>query len=259
MERVTLSATARTETGKNAVKKIRKSGSVPAILYGRARDPQPLAVGRKELVAAIAAGGRNVLIDLRLSRDGGEPNTVMIAEIQRDYLRREILHVDLHQISLTERLEARVPVVLAGTPAGVASGQGILGQHLREVLVRCLPTQIPDHLTIDVAGLGVGDSLHVRDLPVPEGIEILTPPEEVLVAVGAPEAEEVEAAAAAPAEGVVEPEVVGRAATPAEGEAGAPSASRPEAKAAKAEAKPAKAETKPAKPEAKPAKPEKKE
>lgn len=244
MERVSLDAVARADTGKNAVKKVRKAGLVPAILYGRARVPLSLAVGRKDLLSALQTGGRNVLIDLRIKRNSeAESETVMISEIQRDHLRREILHVDLHQITLTEALEARVPVVLAGTPEGVASAGGVLDHHLREVVVRCLPTQIPDRITVNVAGLGVGDSIHVRELPVPEGIEVLTPPEEVIVSVVAPEEEEV--AAPAVAEGVVEPELVGRAAAePAEGEAKSEGAPRAEAKAAKAEPRPAKSEKK---------------
>ncbi len=234
MERVNLGAVVRTATGKNAVKQVRKDGFVPAILYGRAREPLALAVARKDLLGALATGGRNVLIDLRVGRTGDEEsNTVMIAEIQRDQLRREILHVDLHQISLTEKLEARVPVMLAGTPEGVASGGGILEHHLREVVVRCLPTEIPDHLTLDVAALGVGDSLHVRDLSVAEGTEVLTPPEEVLVSVVAPKEEEVPAAEVAAAETVVEPEVVGRAAATPEGEAKPDVAPKPDAKPGK--------------------------
>ena len=195
MERVSLSAVTRSAVGKNAVKKIRQEGLVPAVLYGRARDPLALSIGRKELVGALASG-RNVLIDLKIARDGQDSaDTVMIAEVQRDYLRREIVHVDLHHISLTERVEVDVPVALVGTAEGVASGGGILEQHRREVTVRCLPTQIPDRLTVSVASLAVGDSLHVRDLVVAEGIEILTPPEEVLAAVVAPKEEEVEAPA----------------------------------------------------------------
>jgi large subunit ribosomal protein L25 len=252
MERVSLDAVMRAETGKNAVKKVRKAGLIPAILYGRRRDPVPLAVGRKELLGALQTGGRNVLIDLRIARNGeAESETVMISEIQRNYLRREILHVDLHEISLTEKLEARVPVVLVGTPEGVAAGTGVISQQLRELVVRCLPTQIPDRIVVSVAELKVGDSLHVRDIPVPEGIEFVTAPEEVIVSVVVPKEEEVAAPAAA-AEGVVEPEVVGRAAEePAEGEAKAEGPARAEAKAPKAEPKPAKSE--------KPAKPEKKE
>lgn len=217
MERMNLSAAARTALGKNAVKKIRKDGFVPAVLYGQGREPLPLAVGRKDLMGVLATGGRNVLIDLRIARDGDEDAaTVMLSEIQRDPIRREILHVDLHQINLAETLEARVPVALVGTPEGVAAAGGILEQHLREIVVRCLPTQIPDRLTANVAGLRIGDSLHVRDLPVGEGIEVITPLDEVIAAVVALAAEE-EAVAPAAAEGPAEPEVAGKAA-PAEGE-----------------------------------------
>jgi large subunit ribosomal protein L25 len=253
MERVSLSAQERTGVGKRGARQARREGFVPAVLYGRGRTPRALAVGRKDLLSALRTAGRNALIDLRIAQDGeSQAETVMIEEIQRDHIRREILHIDLHLISLTEALDVNVPVVLTGTPEPVASGTGILEQLRREVEVRCLPTQIPDRLAIDVSALQVGDSLHVRDLNAGEGIEVLTPPEEVLAAVVAPAAEE-EAAPAVEAEAVAEPEVVGKA--PAEGEAPADEG----AKSAKAEAKPAKTEAKPAKEEAKPAKAEKKE
>ena len=245
MERISLAATSRQAIGKNAVKKVRQAGLVPAVLYGQGRTPLPLAVDRRALVGALHTGaGRNVLIDLRVTRDGEEmTDTVMIADIQHDHLRRDVLHVDLHQISLTEVVEARVPVVLAGVPTGVTEG-GILEQHLRELTVRCLPMAIPEHITMNVEALHVGGSVHVRDLPAAEGVEILTSPDEVIATIVAPREE-----AAAPAEAAAvpaEPEVVGReAASAAEGEAkGEPAAGRAEAKAPKAEAKPAKAEKK---------------
>lgn len=249
MERVSLSAQERTGVGKSGARRTRREGFVPAVLYGRGRTPRALSVGRKDLLSALRTAGRNALIDLRMDGES-QAETVMIEEIQRDQIRREILHIDLHLISLTEALDVNVPVVLIGTPEPVASGTGILEQLRREVEVRCLPTQIPDRLTIDVSALQVGGSLHVRDLKVGEGIEVLTPPEEVLAAVVAPAVEE-EAAPAAEAEAAAEPEVVGKA--PAEGEAPAEEGAKP----AKGEAKPA--DTKPAKAEAKPAKAEKKE
>ncbi len=255
MERMSLVASARTEIGKNAVKKVRQAGLVPAVLYGRGRAPVALAVDRRALLGALRTeAGRNVLIDLRVKRNGEEAtDTVMIAEIQHDPIRREVLHVDLRQISLTEKIEARVPIQLTGVPEGIASGEGVLEQHLRELVVRCLPTAIPEQLTVDVAHLRVGGSLHVRDLPPSEGIEIVSPPEEVIAAVVMPKVEEV----AAPAEAAApaEPEVIGREPAAAEGEAKAESGARADAKAPKAEAKPAKSD----KADAKPAKPEKKE
>ena len=244
MERLSLAATSRHAIGKNAVKKVRQAGLVPAVLYGRGRTPLAVAVDRRALLGALHTGaGRNVLIDLRVTRDGEEmTDTVMIADIQHDHLRRDVLHVDLHQIFLTEVVEARVPVVLAGVPTGVTEG-GILEQHLRELTVRCLPTAIPEHITMNVEALHVGGSVHVRDLPATEGVEILTSPDEVIATIVAPKEE---AAAPAEAPAPAEPEVVGReAAAPPEGEAkGEPAAGRVEAKAPKAEAKPAKAEKK---------------
>jgi len=252
MERVNLTAVARSELGKNAVKKVRRAGLIPAVLYGRTRKPLALAIDRRALLGALRTeAGRNVLIDLRVTQNGEElSDTVMIAEIQHDHLKRDVMHVDLHQISLTEKIEARVRVLLTGVPEGVASSGGVLEQHLREVAVRCLPTQIPESITVSVEGLRIGGALHVRELPVPDGIEILSPPEEVIATVVVPRAEEV--AAPAEAAAATEPEVIGREpAATAEGETKAEGAPRAEAKAPKGEAKASGGE--------KPAKSEKKE
>jgi len=244
MERISLVALPRPEVGKNAVKRVRKAGMVPAVLYGRKREPMPLAIDRRALQGALhTEAGRNVLIDLEVKGNGeATSDTVMVAEIQHDFVKREILHVDLHQISLTEEVEARVPLILAGVPEGVTASGGILEQHLREVVVRCLPTAIPEHLMVSVEGLRLGASLHVRDLPPVEGIEVVSAPEEVIAAVVAPKEEEVTPAEAAAAP--TEPEVVGKETAAPEGEAKPEAGKGADAKAPKAEAKPAKAEKK---------------
>lgn len=223
MERVGLKAQIRDGVGKGVARSLRRGGAVPAILYGRGRSPQPLAVDARALSAALHThAGLNVLIDLDLA-DGSraEPTTVMVREIQRDIFRHHPIHVDFHAISLTERLETRVPIVLKGTAKGIAEG-GVVEHHLRDVLVECLPTQIPEQFELDVTELVLGRSLHVSDLVMPEGVTLVTPPEEVIVTVVAPKVIEEEvvpaAAAAAPAEGV-----------PAEG---APVEGAPEAAAA---------------------------
>src|ERR1700730_7445808 len=235
MERVRLIAQPRSELGENAVKRVRRAGMVPAVLYGRSLGAMPLAIDRKALLGALhTEAGRNVLIDLQVKRDGEEmSDTVMIAEIQHDYLRREVVHVDLHQISLTEQVEARVPIVVTGVPEGVTAGGGILEQHLRELLVRCLPTAIPEHITVSVQDLHLGASLHVRDLPAIEGIEAGRVPEGGIAAVVGPKEEE-----AAPAEAAAaptEPEVVGKEAAAAEGETKAEPGAKAEAKPSGAE------------------------
>jgi large subunit ribosomal protein L25 len=235
MDRISLSALSRSAVGKNAVKKVRRDGLVPAVLYGRGREPIPLSVGRKDLLGALATG-RNVLIDLRIAQNGEErADIVMVTEVQRDHLRRDVLHVDLHRISMTEALEVDVPVVLVGTPQGVAAGGGVLEIHLRELTVRCLPTQIPDRITVNVESLGVGASLHARDIRVAEGIEVVTPPERVLAAVVAAVEEAEAPAAAAAGEAEAQPELVSRPA-PAEGEA-APAAEAKPAKPDRSEKK----------------------
>lgn len=207
MERVRLEAEPRRKTGKEAARKLRAAGKVPAILYGRGIEPVPLTLDAKAVEAVLhTAAGANVLLDVVIREDGTVRNEIaMVAEVQRHVLRRNILHVDLHRISLEERVRARVPVVLRGEAPGVREG-GILEHHLREVEVEALPTDVPAQIVASVETLRVGDSLHVRDLRPPEGVVILTPGEETVVTVVASEAAE----EAAPAEGATQPEVIRR-------------------------------------------------
>ena len=144
-------------------------------------------------------------------------------ELQRDIFRRDITHVDFYAIDLTRPLEASVPITFIGQAAGIADG-GVFEVHLREVVVKCLPTQIPDHIEMNINALGVGDAIHVRDLVLPAEATVVTPPEEVVATVVVPKVVEEVTTAAAPAE----------AGAPAA--AGAPEAT---AEAKPAEAKPA--------------------
>lgn len=205
MERVALKAQVRDSVGKGAARSLRRSGLVPAVVYGRGLEPRAVAVEARALAAALHThAGMNVLIDLDLP-DGARsgPTTVVVKDTQRDLFRHHLIHVDFHAISMTDTIEMRVPVVLKGTARGVSEG-GIIEHHLREVLVECLPTQIPDQIELDVAGLLVGRSLHASDLKVPEGVTLLTAPDEVVVTIVAPRVHEeaAPAAAAAPAEAV---------------------------------------------------------
>lgn len=197
MERVALKAQVRDGVGKGAARALRRQGMVPGVLYGHGRTPQPVAVDARALNAVLHThAGLNVLIDLEVGGNGGEPATVMVKEVQRDLFRHEPIHVDFFAVSLSETLQTHVPIVLTGVPKGVAEG-GVVEHHLREALVECLPTQIPDRIEVDISALGVGRSLHASDLTPPEGVRLLTPPEEVVVTVVAPRVHE-EAPAAAP-------------------------------------------------------------
>lgn len=217
-----LKAEVREGVGKGAARSLRRAGAIPGIVYGRGRDPRPVSVDGRALAAALHThAGLNVLIDLDLGGNG-ESTVVMVREVQRDIFRHQPIHVDFHAISLTERLEAHVPVVLKGTAKGLAEG-GVVEHILRDVLVECLPTQIPEQFELDVTELIVGRSLHASDLVMPEGVTLLTPPEDVIVTVVAPRV--IEEAVAAPA---------AAAATP-EGAPGAPAAEAPAAEATEPE------------------------
>ncbi len=209
MQRVTLEVEVRRGTGKREARRLRRAGQVPGVLYGRGMEPVPVAVGERALGAALqAAAAANVLLDLVIREDGQVRHELaMLQDLQRDVITRQVIHVDLHRVSLTERVHARIPVVLRGEAPGVREG-GILEFLRHEVEVSGLPTELPEHLELDVSRLGVGQSLHVRDLQIPKGVNLLTPLEETLVTVLAPAVapEEAVAAEAAPAQ----PEVVGR-------------------------------------------------
>lgn len=201
MERVGLKAKVRDRVGKGAARTARRAGLVPGVLYGRGRDPRPLSVEARALHAALHThAGQNVLIDLGLEGGSGETATVMVREVQRDIFRHDVTHVDFHAISLTETIETHVPIVLMGTCRGVAEG-GILEYHLREVVVECLPTQIPEQIELDVTDLVIGRALHVSELVIPDGVTLVTAPEDVLVTVSAPRVHE-EVAAPVAAEAV---------------------------------------------------------
>lgn len=210
MQRVTLEAEVRRQTGKGAARKLRQAGRVPGVLYGRGIEPVPVAVDVRALEGVLqTAAGSNILVEVVLRDDGQVRNELaMLQDLQRDVLSRRVIHVDLHRVSLTERVHARVPVVLRGEAPGVREG-GILEFLRHEVEVSGLPTDLPEHLELDVSNLGLGHSLHVRDLRIPEGVHLLTPADETLVTVLAPAVapeEGVAAAEAAPAQ----PEVVGK-------------------------------------------------
>ena len=197
----------RSGIGKGVARKLRQTGSIPAVYYGRGEDPIVLTVVVKELEEVILkADGSNVIVDLKVDGDGGSDRKALIREIQRDPVGGHILHLDLQHISLTETITVEVPVVLTGIPIGVKDGGGILEHLLREVEVECLPTDIPSRLEIDVSALNIGDSLHVSDLKA-DKVTIVTEGERSIAAVVPPTVLE-EAKPAEEGAATAEPELV---------------------------------------------------
>lgn len=194
----------RKETGKQVAKRLRQRGLVPAVLYGQGAA-EPIMLNPKEIAKVTSAHrGSTHLLTLRFSEDGAT-RTAIIRDLQIDPVSDELLHVDLQEVSMDRAITVTVPVRLRGEPTGVKEQHGILETILREVQVSCLPGQIPDQVEADVSELKIGDVLTISSLTLPPGIRILKDPNQAVVTVSPPMAEEV--AAPAPA-AVAEPEVL---------------------------------------------------
>jgi large subunit ribosomal protein L25 len=178
-----LVANKRDDAGKGVARKLRAAGRVPAVLYGRGADPQPLSVDAREL-GHVMHGGANVLIDLVVD---GEQHLAMPREVQRDHIKGRYWHIDFFAVSRTEKITVEVPIRLVGESSGVKMG-GVLEHHLWDVEVECLPTDVPDAIEADISALEIGDSIHVSDLRAPDGAVIISNPEESVVAVAQPQA-----------------------------------------------------------------------
>ena len=206
MASATLSAEARTDSGKGAARKLRAAGRIPGIVYGHAREAQALSVDARELqklLSGIAAG--STVVELSLA--GGSANT-LIREIQRHPFKKAILHIDFQELVAGEKVTVDVPLVFVGTPEGVRLSGALLEQIVHAVEILVDPAHIPNHIDVDVSHLAMGHSLHVRDLKLPEGIEVLTDEDATICACIAPRAV-LEAVAEEPGAG--EPELIRKA------------------------------------------------
>lgn len=204
-----LSATPRDGTGKGSARTLRSQGRIPAIIYGHGREPQTLAIETRELEKLLSRiSAESTVIELTL--DGKSAKT-LIREIQRHPFKRQILHVDFQELVAGEKVTVRLPIILTGIPDGVRQDGGILDQTMRELEVEVDPANIPNHVEIDVTSLKIGDSIHVRDIALPEGVEVAGELDSSVCVVSAPRAV-VETVAAVEEEGAVapEPEVIGK-------------------------------------------------
>ena len=186
----------RTKTGTGVSRRLRNADMVPGVVYGKGVDPVAVSIKSRDLQQAISgAGGQNNLITLI---GGGtlDQNIAIVADIQRDPIKRTFKHVDLHRINPNEKLKLTVPVVLTGTAIGVKEG-GLLDLAHHELHIECLPGNIPDCITIDVTDLKIAHSIHISDIVLPEGITIIGQPKVPVVSVLGRAKEEEEAPAAA--------------------------------------------------------------
>ena len=186
MASASLGAEARSETGKGAARKLRATGRVPGVVYGHGREPQALSLNARELeklLGSIAAG--STVVELSL---GNATTNTLIREVQRHPFKKQILHVDFMELVAGEKVIVDIPLVFVGTPEGVRTGGGLLEQILHSIEVNVDPSSIPNHIDVDVSQMVMGHSLHVRDLKLPEGVEVLTDEDATICAVIAPRA-----------------------------------------------------------------------
>ena len=208
---------------KNAARRVRVSGQIPAVVYGAGQDSVAVAVDPKIITRILhSESGHNTIFDLDITGSG--PVKAMIVDWQYEPIKGALLHIDLKRIAMDKAMRVSVPVQLVGVPTGVKNQGGILEQVIREVEIECLPGDIPSHLDVDVTGLEMNQSIHISDLPHSgsikylddEGLtiahvtvirEVVEPTAEAVAAEGAPSEPEVarkgktETAEAAPAEG----------------------------------------------------------
>ena len=206
MEKISIQAEKREGSGKGAARSLRRAGKVPATLY-RAGQAQSIQLSRKELSKLInSVAGEQVMVDLQFA--DGDKKLALLKDFQVDPIRSELLHTDFFEVSLTETVKITVHVATHGEPIGVKRDAGLLQHPTREILIECLPDKIPGKIDIDISKLEIGQSIHVSDLKLEEGIKILSDPHEVIVNVVAAVAEAVAPAAEVVETAAPEPEVM---------------------------------------------------
>jgi large subunit ribosomal protein L25 len=206
----------RSGRGKNDARRARRDGMVPITVYGGGAETVTAMAPLRELAAILRSeSGRNTIFTIEV--DGAGTSEVMFHDRQIDPIKGRLMHADLTRLVKGQKIEVTVPLHLVGEPIGVKERQGVLEQVIREIEIKCEPRDIPDALDVDVSGLDVHDVLHVSDIPVGEGVEILNDAELVIATVGIVK-EEVEAPALAEGEEPAEPEVIGKGKKEEEGE-----------------------------------------
>lgn len=211
---VSLQAEARTGTGKGEAKRIRRTGRIPAVVYGDRSAPVACTVDAKELSTVLHEHGRNTLLSLVVGNgEERSEDTTIVKDLQHHPVDGRLLHADFYRISLTQKIVVEVRVESEGIPAGVRTESGILEQLLHQLEVSCLPAEIPESIRFDVTNLDIGDSVHVSDLSVADNVEIVTEADRSVFVVVPPavaQVEEEEEEVIEEEEEMQEPEVIER-------------------------------------------------
>lgn len=180
----TLIGTPRKDFKKSAIRQLRASGKIPAIVYGKTVQHTPIHVEEKDFIQMVRKHGSNAVVKLMW----GEANsTVMVGEVQIDPIKNEIIHIDFNQVNMNRKIKAEIPIewINEKESQGIKEG-GVLQKQYRTIEVQCLPGNIPDSFSVDLSPLGIGDSITIGDMAIEEGVEIQLPDDSVLVSILAP-------------------------------------------------------------------------
>jgi len=213
MREIAIEATQRTGSGKNASRRVRSVGQIPGVVYGPETKPVAVAVDERAFRSAVKeAGGISAIFNLNIS---GKSNKVVLRELQRDPVSSKVIHIDFHAIAMNRPINISLPLHFTGEAEGVKNEGGIMQTTLRELDISCLPADIPERFEIDVSELSIGESIHVKDIKIPN-VEILSEQNRTVVVISAPTVMKVEEPTA---EEAAEAEAATDAEAPAEGEA----------------------------------------
>jgi large subunit ribosomal protein L25 len=179
---------------------MRRDGKIPGVLYGPKTSPVPLELNKKEFSNRVAGLEGSHLVRLQSGSTALADKVALVKEIQYHPITGEVIHTDLYEVDLTAKIQVRVPLHFVGKAAGVVRG-GILQPIVREIEVECLPLDIPEFFNVEVSALDIGDSIHIEELPMPEGVTVVSESNLALVAVVPPTVEEAPTPTAVPAEG----------------------------------------------------------
>jgi large subunit ribosomal protein L25 len=212
-----LKAQKRDKAGTKQASKLREEGKIPAIVYGRKKEPVAIALDKHEFVEGLHHGHR--LMEIQID---GQNETILVKEVQYDHLSRDIVHADLMRVSATQTVTVEVPIEVKGKAKGAAEG-GVITVHVSGIEVECRVTEIPESLAISVKEMAVGDAIHAKDIALPAGAKLISDPEMLVVSCSivaeVVTTEEVEAEAPAAPEVITEKKVEEEVAEEAEGAA----------------------------------------
>src|SRR5437667_6197860 len=231
MKSLSLKVFPRALAKRSRVRKLRAGGRVPAVIYGRRTQPQNLEVGLKEIEDLIHHSvSETILVDLAVEGDTNSARLVLVQEVQHHPLTGKVLHVDFHEVAEDEKVTVTVPVETTGEAAGVKTGGGVLEHVLFKIKVRALPRGLPEVITVDVTPLEIGQSIHLGEIPLPPGVEVVGDKKIPVISVAAPITEAQETAALEGATTpLAEPEVRKEKKEEGAGEAAAGTTARPAA------------------------------